>query len=149
MSIVSFLPDHIPESKLPKELHSSWQKDGWLHNPDTGVFLEPGGQKLWFDTEASTREGFAAKMVSSDSTYSVHFEDSLAGSVGLYDTVIYGHIRECLCSIYAQAREYQELYEAWSKRTKGPQGLERVRYESRYARYAFSMNHESNRNWIV
>ena len=112
-----FCPTEIPESKLPKELHSSWQKDGWLHNPDTGVFLEPGGQKLWFDTEASTREGFAAKMVSSDSTYSVHFEDSLAGSVGLYDTVIYGHIRECLCSIYAQAREYQELYEAWSKRT--------------------------------
>ena len=27
-------------------------KDGWLHNPDTGVFLEPGGQKLWFDPEA-------------------------------------------------------------------------------------------------
>lgn len=27
-------------------------QDGWLHNPDTGVFLEPGGQKLWFDPEA-------------------------------------------------------------------------------------------------
>ena len=63
-----FPTTEIPESKLPKELHSSWQRDGWLHNPDTGVFLEPGGQKLWFDPEASTREGFAAKMVSSDST---------------------------------------------------------------------------------
>ena len=30
-------------------------KDGWLHNPDTGVFLEPGGQKLWFDPEAHQR----------------------------------------------------------------------------------------------
>ncbi|CAK9006022.1 unnamed protein product, partial [Durusdinium trenchii] len=28
-------------------------KEGWLHNPDTGVFLEPGGQKLWFDPEAT------------------------------------------------------------------------------------------------
>eukprot|EP00435_Cladocopium_sp_Y103_P039922 s1054_g10.t1 len=27
-------------------------QDGWLHNPDTGVFLEPSGQKLWFDPEA-------------------------------------------------------------------------------------------------
>ena len=74
------------------------QKDGWLHNPDTGVFLEPGGQKLWFDPEASTREGFAAKMVSSESTQSAHFADPLAGSVGLYDTMTYTIIHVDVCA---------------------------------------------------
>ena len=70
-SILSFLPNHRNSRVKVTEPHSSWQKDGWLHNPDTGVFLEPGGQKLWFDPEARTREGFAAKMVSSDSTVSL------------------------------------------------------------------------------
>jgi len=28
------------------------REDGWMHNPDTNVFLDPAGRKLWFDTEA-------------------------------------------------------------------------------------------------